>query len=57
MQLIKGSDFGLQIDRRVREARAVVTLWCSMSVGSRWVIEEADLEDRSRSKAARKRKK
>jgi DNA-binding LacI/PurR family transcriptional regulator len=42
-QLIKGSDFGLQIDRRIREAKALVVLWCSMSVGSRWVIEEVDL--------------
>jgi formylglycine-generating enzyme required for sulfatase activity len=42
-QLIKGSDFGLQIDRRIRQAKAVVALWCSRSVGSRWVTEEADL--------------
>jgi formylglycine-generating enzyme required for sulfatase activity len=42
-QLIKGSDFGLQIDRRVREAKALVVLWCSLSVGSRWVAEEVDL--------------
>ena len=42
-QLIKGSDFGLQIDRRIREAKAVVVLWCSLSVGSRWVAEEVDL--------------
>jgi formylglycine-generating enzyme required for sulfatase activity len=42
-QLIKGSDFGLQIDRRIREAKALVVLWCSLSVGSRWVVEEVDL--------------
>jgi formylglycine-generating enzyme required for sulfatase activity len=42
-QLIKGSDFGLQIDRRIREAKALVVLWCSKSVASRWVIEEVDL--------------
>jgi formylglycine-generating enzyme required for sulfatase activity len=42
-QLIKGSDFGLQIDHRVREAKALVVLWCSLSVGSRWVVEEVDL--------------
>ncbi len=42
-QLIKGSDFGLQIDRKIREAKAVVVLWCSLSVDSQWVIEEADL--------------
>jgi formylglycine-generating enzyme required for sulfatase activity len=42
-QLVKGSDFGLQIDRKIREAKAVVVLWCTMSAGSRWVAEEADL--------------
>jgi formylglycine-generating enzyme required for sulfatase activity len=42
-QLIKGSDFGQQIDRKIREAKAAVVLWCSLSVGSRWVAEEADL--------------
>src|SRR5215467_14125005 len=42
-QLIKGSDFGLQIDRRIREAKALVVLWCSKSVASRWVVEEVDL--------------
>jgi TIR domain/Sulfatase-modifying factor enzyme 1 len=42
-QLIKGRDFGLQIDRQIREAKALVVLWCSLSVGSRWVAEEVDL--------------
>src|ERR1700719_3084289 len=42
-QLIKGRDFGLQIDRRVREAKALVVLWCTKSVTSRWVAEEVDL--------------
>jgi formylglycine-generating enzyme required for sulfatase activity len=42
-RLIKGRDFGLQIDRRVREAKALVVLWCSRSVTSRWVAEEVDL--------------
>jgi formylglycine-generating enzyme required for sulfatase activity len=42
-QLIKGRDFGLQIDRRVREAKALVVLWCSKSATSRWVAEEVDL--------------
>jgi formylglycine-generating enzyme required for sulfatase activity len=42
-QLIKGSDFGLQIDRKIHEAKALVVLWCSLSVGSRWVVEEVDL--------------
>jgi formylglycine-generating enzyme required for sulfatase activity len=45
-QLIKGSDFGLQIGSRIREARAVVVLWCARSVDSRWVVEEAALGDR-----------
>jgi hypothetical protein len=42
-QLVKGSDFGFQIDRKIREAKAVVVLWCTLSAGSRWVAEEADL--------------
>jgi hypothetical protein len=42
-QLVKGSDFGFQIDRRIREARAAVVLWCALSAGSRWVAEDADL--------------
>jgi formylglycine-generating enzyme required for sulfatase activity len=41
--LINGRDFGLQIDAKVREAKAVVVLWCAKSAGSRWVAEEADL--------------
>jgi tetratricopeptide (TPR) repeat protein len=41
--LIKGSDFGPQIARRIREAKALVALWCSLSVDSRWVVEECDL--------------
>jgi hypothetical protein len=43
--LIKGRDFGLQIGREIRAARALVVLWCSLSVSSRWVVEEADLGD------------
>jgi hypothetical protein len=42
-QMIKGADFGVQIERRIHEARALVVLWCSLSVGSRWVVEEAGL--------------
>jgi len=42
-QLVKGRDFGLQIDRKVRETKALVALWCTMSVASRWVAEEVDL--------------
>jgi tetratricopeptide (TPR) repeat protein len=41
--LIKGSDFGLQIAARIREAKALVALWCPLSVASRWVVEECDL--------------
>jgi formylglycine-generating enzyme required for sulfatase activity len=42
-QLIKGRDFGLQIGRKVREAKALVVLWCTRSVESNWVVEEAEL--------------
>jgi biotin carboxyl carrier protein len=42
-ELIKGHEFGPQIDLKIREAKAVVVLWCSLSVESRWVAEEADL--------------
>jgi formylglycine-generating enzyme required for sulfatase activity len=42
-QLIKGRDFGSQIDRKVREAKALVVLWCARSVESRWVAEKVDL--------------
>lgn len=42
-ELVKGRDFGLQIDAKVRLAKAVVVLWCSLSVKSRWVHEEVDL--------------
>lgn len=42
-ELVKGHDFGPQIERKIREAKAVVVLWCSLSVESRWVTEEAHL--------------
>ena len=42
-QLVKGRDFGHQIDSKVRSAKALVALWCTLSVGSRWVAEEVDL--------------
>jgi formylglycine-generating enzyme required for sulfatase activity len=45
-ELIKGTDFGLQIGRKIRESRALVVLWCSRSVDSRWVVEEAALGDK-----------
>jgi hypothetical protein len=41
--LIKGKDFGVQLDRQIRTARVVVVLWCSLSVNSEWVQEEVDL--------------
>jgi hypothetical protein len=41
--LFSGSDFGRQIEREIRAAKAVVVLWCSLSRESRWVLEEADL--------------
>ena len=41
--LLKGADFGFQIDAKIREAKAAVVLWCTKSVTSRWVAEEADL--------------
>jgi hypothetical protein len=41
--LVKGRDFADQIDAKIREAKAVVVLWCSMSVGSEWVLDEAAL--------------
>lgn len=44
--LISGRDFGAQIEKELRAAKAVVVLWCSMSVGSEWVREEAALAKR-----------
>ena len=41
--LIKGDDFEFQLDQQLRAAKAVVVLWCSMSVESRWVSREASL--------------
>jgi hypothetical protein len=40
---LSGTDFGPQIEREIRAAKAVVVLWCSLSRDSRWVREEADL--------------
>ena len=44
--LLSGSDFGPQIERELRAAKAVVVLWCSLSHDSRWVLEEAHLAGR-----------
>ena len=41
--LIKGDDFEFQLDRQLRAAKAVIVLWCSMSVQSAWVSREASL--------------
>jgi formylglycine-generating enzyme required for sulfatase activity len=41
--LIKGDDFADEIDRRIREAKAVVVLWCTLAVKSPWVKREAAL--------------
>jgi formylglycine-generating enzyme required for sulfatase activity len=41
--LLVGEDFRDRIDREIRAARAVVVLWCPMSVQSRWVKDEAYL--------------
>jgi hypothetical protein len=40
---VKGRDFAAQIDAKIREAKAVIALWCTMSVGSEWVLDEAAL--------------
>jgi hypothetical protein len=42
-ELVKGADFAAQIERQIREAKALVALWCSLSVTSRWVREEVHL--------------
>jgi hypothetical protein len=41
--LVKGRDFAAQIDAKIREVKAVIVLWCTMSVGSDWVLDEAAL--------------
>ncbi len=41
--LVKGRDFAAQIDSKVRGAKTVLVLWCSMSVQSEWVADEAAL--------------
>lgn len=44
--LISGRDFGAEIEKELRAAKAVIVLWCSMAVGSEWVREEAALAKR-----------
>jgi TIR domain len=41
--LVKGRDFGLQLDAQIRSSKVLLVLWCKRSVGSRWVHEEVDL--------------
>lgn len=43
--LIEGRDFAFQLDERLRSAKLTIVMWCSISVGSRWVHEEADLAE------------
>ncbi len=44
--LLSGRDFSRQIERELRDARAVIVLWCSRSVESDWVNVEAHLAKR-----------
>lgn len=44
--LVSGQDFGVQIERELRQSKAVVVLWCSLAVQSEWVREEAALAKR-----------
>ena len=44
--LLSGADFGRQIERELRGAKAAVVLWCSLSRDSPWVIEEAHLAEK-----------
>ena len=44
-RLIEGRDFAFQLDDRLRAASVTIVLWCSYSVESRWVHEEADLAE------------
>jgi hypothetical protein len=44
--LLSGADFGPQIERELRAAKAVMVLWCRLSHDSRWVLEEAHLAER-----------
>ena len=44
--LVPGQNFGRHIENELRSAKAVVVLWCSMSVKSEWVHNEAALAKR-----------
>ena len=45
-RLIRGRDFRSQIEAEVHAAKAIVVLWCTLSVKSEWVREEAGLAHR-----------
>jgi len=40
-ELVAGKNFGRQIERQLKQADAVIVLWCEHSIQSDWVIEEA----------------
>jgi formylglycine-generating enzyme required for sulfatase activity len=42
-EAVIGQGFAERIEREIREAKALLVLWCSRSVASRWVREEANL--------------
>jgi formylglycine-generating enzyme required for sulfatase activity len=44
--LISGADFGPQIERELRAAKAVIVLWCALAKDSKWVRSEATLASR-----------
>jgi hypothetical protein len=41
--LLSGRNFGQSIEGEIRQAKAAIVLWCSRSIGSHWVQEEASL--------------
>jgi WD40 repeat protein len=41
--LLTGDEFRPQIERELRDAKAVVVLWCDLSIHSEWVLDEARL--------------
>ena len=41
--LLSGTQFDEQIERELRAARAVIVIWCSYAVQSKWVRKEATL--------------
>lgn len=41
--LVPGKNFGRRIEAELRQAKVTIVLWCTLSVQSEWVQEEADL--------------